>query len=74
MTASYSATNVFNQCATCNFWGAPRTVRNGFFRMTVEVEGDIVGECLNGDSLFSRHRQPGTSGCSKWVKWSELGD
>jgi hypothetical protein len=74
MTVSYSATNVFNQCATCEFWGAPRKVRAGFFRRTVEVEDDIDAECLNRDSIFNRHQQPGGSGCSKWVKWSEIGD
>ena len=73
MTISYSTVNVFNQCAACEFWGATRKLRNGFFRRTIEVEGDIDGECLNSDSLFSRQQQPGGSGCSKWVKWSEIG-
>jgi hypothetical protein len=74
MSVSYSATNVFRQCATCEFWGAPRKVHNGVFRRSVEVDGDLYGECLNGDSIFIRHQQPGASGCSKWMKWSEIGE
>ena len=74
MTVSYSPTNVFNQCATCEFWDAPRKARNGLFRRTVEVEDEVCGPCLHGDSVFSRHQQPGGSGCSKWVKWGEIGE
>jgi hypothetical protein len=73
MTLSYSATSLFNQCATCEFWGAARVMRNGYFRKTVEVEGEIDGKCMNPDSLFARHQQPATSGCSKWVQWREIG-
>jgi hypothetical protein len=73
MTVAYSATNVFNQCATCEFWGGPREMRNGYFRKTVEVDDDIDGACQNGDSLFIHHQQPAASGCSKWAKWSAIG-
>jgi hypothetical protein len=73
MTTTYSTSNVFNQCATCEFWGAPRKLMNGYFRKAVKVDGDIEGECVNADSVFSRHQQPADSGCSKWLKWSELG-
>jgi hypothetical protein len=48
-------------------------MRNGYFRNVVEVDGDIDGQCLNGESLFMNHKQPPGSGCSKWVKWSALG-
>jgi hypothetical protein len=74
MTVSYSTVNVFNQCATCDAWGATRKIRSGIFRRTIEVEGDVYGECLSGDSLFSRRQQPASSGCSKWVIWSEIGE
>lgn len=72
MTTTYSPTNVFNQCATCESWAAPRKLLNGYFRKAVKVDGDIDGECTNADSVFSRHQQPGGSGCSKWKRWSEL--
>jgi hypothetical protein len=74
MTVSYSPTNVFNQCATCESWAAPRTVRSGIFRRTVEVGDDVEGECLNGDSVFTRHQQPAGSGCSKWVQWNKISE
>jgi len=74
MSISYSATNVFNQCATCQWWGGQRTVRNGIFRRSVEVEADTYGKCLSNDAIFSRHQQPANSGCSKWLKWNEIGE
>lgn len=73
MTLTYSPTNVFNQCATCEFWGGPREMLNGYFRKAVKVDGDIDGECVNDDSVFSRHQQPAGSGCSRWLKWSAFG-
>jgi hypothetical protein len=73
MTESYSTTNVFKQCATCEYWGAAREVRNGYFRQTVEIEGDIYGQCRNGESLFNQQQQRAGSGCSRWVKWSAIG-
>jgi hypothetical protein len=73
MSLSYSTSNVFNQCATCEYWGAPRKLQVGYFRTTIEVsDGDIEGECANEDSLFNRHLQPGSSGCSKWLRWRAI--
>jgi len=73
MTLSYSPTNVFKQCATCESWGGPRELRDGYFRKSAEVGGDGSGACRDPESVFFDHLQPAAAGCSRWVKWRVFG-
>jgi hypothetical protein len=73
MMPSYSPTNVFKQCATCEFWAGTREMRSGYFRKTAEVDENAEGICLNEDSVFSQHQQPAAAGCSRWKIWSAIG-
>ena len=73
MPTYYSLSSDFNQCATCEYWRAQRTAKAGIFGQRIEVDdAHDEGECGNERSLFHRQMHPGSSGCSKWQKWSIL--
>ena len=73
MPTTYPVTSSFRQCASCEHWAAPRTIKTGLWRSKIEVpDADLNGECMNDASLFRHQRPPASSGCSNWGQWSAL--
>ena len=55
-------------CATCEFWGGPRSAK--FLRTKVECDLKTVGVCYQTGS--SQLKRGPTNSCSKWKKWGVL--
>ena len=61
--------NVWKNCATCNFWQGARQIVPT--KDSVIVESSAAGTC---SGFWKGSRKFGNNNCTEWCKWGELSD